>query len=102
MKVYLTGERERANPSHVMYVSPAGDARVAKMNLPEDWLDDEKKPRTFPIQFKHGKADVDDRLGKYLIDTGQAAASSILRPSGRSILGSMAERLSPSPARTQF
>ncbi len=100
MKIYLTGEREKANPAHIMYVAPAADKRNAPTNIPSDWLDDEKKPRTFPITFVHGRADVPDQLGNYLVKTGQAAASSLLRPNGRSVLGALADRVSPQ--RTQF
>lgn len=101
MFVYLTGERERSNPSHIMYVCPAGDKRTSPEGVPSDWLDEERKPKTFPIEFKHGRASVDEALGRYLVSTNQAAASSLLRPHGRSILGALAERVLPAP-RTQF
>jgi hypothetical protein len=100
MNIYLTGERERQNPNHVMQVAPAADKRVAPNGIPSDWLDDDKKPRTFPIVFRYGKAVVEDNLGAYLVKTGQASASSLLKPQGRSILGAFADRVRP--ATTQY
>lgn len=43
-----------------------------------DWLDEDKQPKMFSVTFKEGMADVDDRLGQYMIDQGLASSSPII------------------------
>lgn len=79
MKVYVPTERERAT-SHTIYVTPANDAETIKEGIPTDWLDVEGKPITYPVQFKQGVAEVDARLGAYMIKRNMARKSSLIRP----------------------
>lgn len=102
MFVYLAGERERANPKHTMYVAPANDKRVGPSNIPSDWLNDDGTAKTFPIEFAHGRASVDEQLGRYLVSTGQAQPSSIIRATGLGILGALAKRVIVGDAKTQY
>lgn len=46
------------------------------------FLDEVGEPKTFVVVFTNGQAEVDDPLGQYLIDRGEAAASPILLPFG--------------------
>lgn len=102
MFIYLAGERERANPKHTMYVAPAADKRVGPNNIPSDWINDDNTPKTFPIDFNYGRASVDEQLGRYLVSTGQAQPSSIIRSTGLGLLGDLAKRVIVGPAKTQF
>lgn len=43
-----------------------------------DFLDESGKARTFVVEFKYGRAEVPDNLGRYLIDQGLAQESVIL------------------------
>ena len=65
--------------SHTMFVCPAGDPFL-KGEKPSDWVDNENNPITFQIEFKHGKSEVDDKIGKYMIDRGLARKTKIILP----------------------
>ena len=65
--------------SHTMFVCPAGDTFV-KGEKPSDWVDDENKPITFQVEFRRGKAEVDDKVGKYMVERGLARKSKIILP----------------------
>ena len=89
MKVYLTGEKERANPRHVMFVCPG---RVLNANdCPRAWREDDGSPKTFEVVFTHGMAVVDNQLGEWLVSTGQASRTprTIVRAAA-SVLGRLA------------
>jgi len=43
-----------------------------------DWLDENGDPLSFNVEFKFGKAEVPDNLGRFLIDKGLAQESVIL------------------------
>lgn len=73
MKVYRPHDHLRH--SHTIFVSPANTRHGKGV---ADWLDDEGKPLTIPVEFKHGVAEVDGRLGSYLIDSKLAERSPIL------------------------
>lgn len=76
MFVYLP--HKKAN--HTVHICPAGDKDFIKGEIPSDWVDDENKPRTFIITFVHGKAEIDDKLGKYMIERGLARKSKLILP----------------------
>jgi hypothetical protein len=89
MYVYLTGQKERQNPHHVMYVAPA--SMVADVECPDDWKEsDGIAHKQIPVVFINGRANVDERLGKLMIDTGMAQRSSLVRAQGKALLGSLA------------
>lgn len=75
MYVYLPHKKS----THTMHICPAADPRI-KGEVPADWVDDKNNPRTFQINFYRGKAEVDDQIGKYLIDTELARKTKIIRP----------------------
>lgn len=66
MHVYLCHEAKRI-PSHVMHITPAADEEFVS-NPPVAWLDEQNgQPIAFAIEFKYGKAEVDDQIGEYLV-----------------------------------
>lgn len=79
MLVYLHGSPDRNPPaSHTKFIAPA--AHLAGQECPHEWVDTTNKPIEFQIDFVHGKAEVDDAIGKYLVETGQAFRSRLIRP----------------------
>lgn len=72
MKIYTNGEKTSIG-KHIMMVQPGKDHKDVS-----NWLDQEKKPIMFVIKFMDGKAEVDDQLGKYLIDKNYASKSPII------------------------
>jgi hypothetical protein len=66
MKVYYAGKSE----NHRLYVQPAVD-------YPEktEWSDKHGKPLMFEVHFKNHVAEVDDNLGRYLIEKKYAIKS---------------------------
>ncbi len=62
-----------------MHICPAGDPRM-KGEMPAEWVDDKNNPLTFQVEFRRGKAEVDDKIGKYLIDNGLARKTKLILP----------------------
>lgn len=86
MYVYLTGAKERANPNHILRVCPG--VLVPKNEVPEEWMENGEFKK-FEISFIHGRASVDEALGKLLIEKGIAQKTNLIRRTG-STLGSLA------------
>lgn len=84
--VYLTGAKERANPAHILRVCPG--ATMSASEAPAEFMD-HGEPKKFEITFVHGRASVEDALGKWLIEKGVAQKTNLIRRSG-STLGSLA------------
>lgn len=95
MHVYLSGAKERANPSHVLRVAPAAEVgRVMAANdVPSDWKEHDGTPKGFEIKFVHGRASVDERLGEWLIAAGYAYRSRLIRNVTGSMLGALAKTI---------
>lgn len=92
MHVYKTGAKERANPSHSLFVTPAAQLgpNMSKNDIPAEWLDPmTKQPKTFEVVFIHGCASVDEQLGEWMISTGNAQRTNIVRATGN-MLGGLA------------
>ena len=75
MFVYLPHKKA----THTMHICPAGDPRM-KGEMPTEWVDDKNNALTFQVEFRKGKAEVDDKIGKYLIDTGLARKTKLILP----------------------
>jgi hypothetical protein len=75
MFVYLPHK----NANHTMHISPAADPRM-KGEMPTEWVDGDNSPLTFQVEFVRGKAEVDDKIGKYMTDMGLAKKSKIILP----------------------
>ena len=84
--VYLTGAKERGNPSHILRVCPG--ALVPKNEVPAEWMEDGEFKK-FELNFVHGRCSVDEQLGKLLIEKGIAQKTNLIRRTG-STLGSLA------------
>lgn len=68
MKIYHPGQRGK----NTTFVSPG-------VHHPQvDWMDEQGKPRMLAVTFAEGVADVDERLGQYMIDRDLAKASPII------------------------
>jgi len=81
MKVYISGDKPRAQASFFMSVAPA--ATVRNQEVPEHWVQQEGDkivPVQFNIEFKYGEAEVEDTLARYLIDQGLAKKTNLLLP----------------------
>jgi hypothetical protein len=75
MFVYLPHKKS----THTMHICPAGDPRV-RGECPVDWVDENNKPRTFQVEFRNGKAEVDDQIGRYMIEMDLARKTKLIRP----------------------
>lgn len=99
--VYLTGQKERQNPRHIMYVTPGvpGLAGMSANDVPEDWKMPSADgtamvPKQFEVVFIHGRANVDEKLGEWLVTTGHAQRSALARVTGKALLGGLASLIS--------
>ena len=88
MFVYLTGAKERNNPKHVLRVAPG--AMLATNEIPADWREEDGSPKKFEIEFIHGRASVDSRLGEFLVKREIAQKTNLIRRAGASTLGALA------------
>ena len=57
----------------------AVDRRI-KGEVPTEWVDDKNEPLTFQVEFVRGKAEVDENIGRYLIDQGLAKKTKLILP----------------------
>lgn len=81
MIVWIHGSADKPAPAeHVMFVCPAGDPRVKPGDADSSWVDAQNHPITQQVVFRHGKAEVDDVLGRYMIKHGLASRSQLFTP----------------------
>ena len=66
--------------THTMYVCPAGDVEAMKGEAPSEFKNDDGTARSFTVQFTHGRADVPDNLGNYMIKRKLARKTKLLLP----------------------
>ena len=79
MNVYLHGSDGQPPPArHVVIMTPA--AHLAGQELPSEFVEADGKPRNFEILFVHGKAEVSDALGKYMIAQKLAEKTRLVIP----------------------
>jgi hypothetical protein len=67
------------NANHTMHITPAADPRI-RGDVPSEWVDDKNTPLNFQVEFVRGKAEVDDNIGRYMIEQGLAQKSKIILP----------------------
>lgn len=80
MNVFLHGSDGQPPPAaHTVIVCPA--AHMPNTEVPKEWVDRDNNPVTFPVVFQHGKAEVDDALGAYMVKAGIAQRSRLIVPS---------------------
>jgi hypothetical protein len=81
MKIFISGEKPRAQASFIMSVAPA--ATVQNEEVPAHWVHQEGDkivPVQFMIEFIYGEAEVEDSVARYLIEQGLAKKSNLLLP----------------------
>ena len=89
MIIYLHGSTDKAPVErHVLICSPAGhlprDFQLGEKGENGDWWDqtgDAPRPKQFQVEFRFGKAEVPDPLGRYLVGAGLAQKTKLIRPS---------------------
>lgn len=88
MKIYAAGEAASQAASFNVHIAPAADRDgLEHIDPPNEWFDtvveDGKKvqtPRQIVVTFRHGEADVQGSIGKYLIARKMARASKFIMP----------------------
>lgn len=96
MYVYLAGQKERESSHHMVYVAPAAYPGVDRNDVPSDWLigvGDKAEARTFEVKFNHGRAEVEQNLGEFMIKHGLCNRTRLVRPSA-GLLGGLARAIS--------
>jgi hypothetical protein len=79
LNVFLHGSDGQPPPAHhVVIMTPA--AHLAGQELPSEFVEADGKPRNFEIMFVHGKAEVPDVLGKYMIEHKLAEKTRLIIP----------------------
>lgn len=70
MKIYLP--HYDGKPTHNVFVQPGREYPNS------DWLDEHRKPKMFTVSFRYGCAEVEDKLGQYMLDKELAQATRII------------------------
>lgn len=78
MRIYLTTERAKAAPSYPVHVAPAAEPEGA--DGPAAWRDEDGNPVTITVVFTHGRAEVEDALGRFMVARGYAARTNLILP----------------------
>ena len=69
MKVYFHGKSQ----NHMIYVTPAEHYPDVR-----EWREINGRPKMFEVHFKFGVAEVDDKLGEYMVEKELASATKII------------------------
>ena len=79
LNVYLHGSADKPPVAHhILIVTPA--AHLPGAEHPSEFFEADGKPKDFPVDFIHGKAEVPDTLGKYMVAQGLAQKSRLVIP----------------------
>jgi hypothetical protein len=73
--IFLRAEGAVRQASHTMFVAPAAQIEG---EVPAHWKDVDGEPITIPVEFKYGRAEVPDDLGKFMLKFGHAAKSPLI------------------------
>lgn len=82
MHIYIPADADV--PHKRVYVQPANTPQGKGVS---DWVNEDGTAKLIPIEFRHGKASVEDNLGRYMIDHGFAQASALILPPGAGLRG---------------
>ena len=74
-----TSHGQKKKGTHTLYVCPAGDPD-RKGECPSEWVNDRNEPVNFPVEFRNGRAEVPDNLGRYMIERGLARKTKLILP----------------------
>jgi hypothetical protein len=80
MRIYLNGERASRASSYKVNVSPAGHLKDTEAC--SEWVTEANEPKTFPVEFVYGVAEVPSNLGQYMVKYGLAQRSRLIIPEG--------------------
>jgi hypothetical protein len=80
MKIYLNGERPSRAAHYVINVCPAGHLKDTECS--SEWVTEANEPKTFPVEFVYGLAEVPPNLGQYMVKYGLAQRSRLIIPDG--------------------
>ena len=72
MFVYM--DCDHPKPRHELLCTPARNADSV------EFKDEHGKPKMYQVIFEHGRAEVPDNLGRWLVDNGMAVRSRIIKP----------------------
>lgn len=70
MHVYIPNKR-----NHVVFVAPGAEHPDASQ-----WVHEDGRPITFRVEFKDGRASVDNNMGAYLIEKKYAQRTPLFLP----------------------
>lgn len=76
MIVYALNKKKA---THTMYLCPGADPEL-KGEKPSEWFNDRNEAMSFTVEFRHGKADVQDSIGRYMIERGLAKKTRLILP----------------------
>jgi hypothetical protein len=93
MLVYLTSLKERKQSSFWFSVNPGRSGLMKAAEVPAEWKEPDGEFKEFKIEYKYGRAEVDEQLGEWLVKHGMAHKSSLIRTTGKSILGGLAQTI---------
>jgi hypothetical protein len=79
MIVYTTGDKAAKQAAFIMSICPARHLE-GQGEMPSEWVDEQNKPIEFNVEFNHGRADVPENIGKYLIKHQLAKKSRLIIP----------------------
>lgn len=80
MKVYAAGERQ-AQGVQTLHICPAAHIGE-KAACPTEWFGEDGEALNFTVTFRHGEAEVDDQIGRYLLAYKLARKSRLIIPAG--------------------
>jgi len=96
MIIYLHGSPDKLPVAeHTVIICPGTDVRQPfvmdkdgnstgkRAEAPSEWMDEidgELKPRQIPVIFRHGQAEVEDSVGRYMISRGLAQKTRLVIP----------------------
>jgi hypothetical protein len=79
VKVYLHSDAAERAKRYIVTIAPAGDTDFVGGEIPAAWTYADGRPKQFEIDFAHGVAEVNDELGRYMVDRGIAKRHRMLR-----------------------
>jgi hypothetical protein len=82
MKVFYHGSPDKP-PVQLHHVILCPGGHLSEESCPSSFWEgrgEQRKAKTFHVTFTYGEATVDEELGKYMLDTGQAKKSRLILP----------------------
>lgn len=93
MLVYLNGSKERKQASFAYSVNPGESGLMRPADVPAEFKNADGTNKEFKLEFKYGRAEVDEQLGEWMVKHGMVHKSSLIRATGKSMLGGLAQTI---------